>query len=167
MLQVHLRPWRQQDASSLAFLANNFRIADNLRDVFPHPYGLDDARRFISMVQDHAPNRILAIEVDGELVGGIGLHPQSDISRMNAELGYWLGEPYWGQGIGTQAVRQMVAHGFATLPIDRIFAIPFGSNRASQRVLEKAGFVLEGRFAGTLVKNGRREDELVYAVRKA
>src|SRR5690606_938234 len=96
---------------------------------------------------------ILAITIEDEFVGGIGLHPQNDIYRLNAELGYWLAEPFWGQGIISKAIQEMIQYGFAKLPIQRIFARPFGSNLASQRVLEKNGFILEARIKGCLIKN--------------
>jgi RimJ/RimL family protein N-acetyltransferase len=94
------------------------------------------------------------------------LHPQADIHKKNAELGYWLAEPYWGKGIVSNAVKEIVTYGFENFDIDRIFARPFGTNIGSQKVLEKAGFILEGTFKNTLYKNGVYLDELIYAVRK-
>lgn len=121
---------------------------------------------FITMATKDNPIHIFAIGVDGEAVGGIGIHPQGDIHRKNAELGYWLGEPFWGRGIMSRAIQQAVDFAFETYNIDRVFARPFGSNTASQRVLEKNNFVLEGRFHQVLIKNDEREDELVYAIRR-
>jgi len=161
-----LRPWQANDLESLVHHANNPRIAANMTDRFPHPYTPDDAKAFIAMATASEPVFIFAIDINGEAVGGIGLHPQADIQRRNAELGYWLGEEHWGKGILTRAIPQMVDYGFRSFPIDRIFARPFGRNEASQRVLEKNGFVLEARFEDTLFKNGVYEDELVYAVRR-
>ena len=86
--------------------------------------------------------------------------------QINAELGYWLAEPFWGQGIMSDAVKQIVDYAFNTLEIDRIFARPFGTNLASQKVLEKNNFKLEARFEKTLFKNGEYLDELVYAIRR-
>jgi [ribosomal protein S5]-alanine N-acetyltransferase len=103
--------------------------------------------------------------VDGKAVGGIGIHIQPDIYQKNAEMGYWLGEPFWGKGIITNAISQMVDYAFKHWSINRIFARPFGTNLASQRVLEKAGFLLEGKFEKTLYKNGEYMDELIYATR--
>ena len=105
--------------------------------------------------------------MNGEAVGSIGLHPQSDIMEKNLELGYFLGEPFWGQGISTQAVLQMIPYGFQHFDVVRIFARPFGNNPASQRVLEKAGFQLEARIDKNIYKNGVFLDELIYAVRNA
>jgi [ribosomal protein S5]-alanine N-acetyltransferase len=166
-MQFTLREWRTTDADALVKHAGNFNVAKNMTDQFPHPYRLENAHAFIEMARSADPIRLFAIEVLGEAAGGIGLHPQSDIQRKNAELGYWLSEQYWGNGIATRAVRQMTGYGFETFDITRIFARPFGSNPGSQRVLEKAGFVLEGRFSNTLYKNGAFTDELIYAVRKS
>lgn len=163
---MKLRSFRPSDLENLVKYANNSKIAQNLTDAFPHPYTEETGKAFIEMAMKKDPPTLFAISLDDELVGGIGLHPQSDIQRLNAELGYWLAEPFWGRGLVTQAIREIVAYGFATLPINRIFARPFGTNFASQRVLEKAGFILEARFEKTLIKNGLLEDELVYAVRK-
>ena len=99
-------------------------------------------------------------------MGGIGVHPQTDIHFKNAELGYWLAEPLWGQGIITKAILQMVDYGFKTYDITRIFARPFGTNIGSQKALEKAGFTLEGRFEKSLFKNDEYVDELIYAIRR-
>ncbi|GGG36005.1 GNAT family N-acetyltransferase [Hymenobacter glacieicola] len=161
-----LRPWAPADLPSLVRNANNPAIARFMNDQFPHPYTEENGRAFIEMAGQENPLHILAIEVAGEAVGGIGLHPRTNIERKNAELGYWLGESFWGRGIITEAVRHMVDYGFRTFDITRIFARPFGSNLASQRVLEKAGFVLEARFEKTFFKHGQYEDELMYAVRR-
>jgi len=161
-----LRPWQQTDAESLVKYANNPDIAKNLTDAFPHPYTIENAGHFIKMASEKEPVTVFAIEVNKEAAGGIGLHPQHDIQRKNAELGYWLAETYWGQGIITEAIKKIVDYGFTHLDINRIFARPFGSNFASQRVLEKAGFTLEARFEKTLIKNGIYEDEMIYAIRK-
>lgn len=166
MQDFKLRPWAIEDLDSLVKYANNWNIAKNLTDAFPHPYTEDSGRAFIGMATKGNPANIMAIEVNGEAVGGIGIHPQSDIQRRNAEMGYWLAEPYWGQKIISRAIPQMVKYAFQNFDIDRIYARPFGTNIASQRVLEKAGFVLEAHFTNTLFKAGEYLDELVYAIRK-
>lgn len=163
---IHLRPWEETDLHSLVKYASNPAVAANMTDLFPHPYTEAHGYAFIRMARSQEPRHILCIEVNGEAAGSIGLHRQSDIHRMNMELGYWLAEPFWGKGIVTEAVRQMVVYGFAHWDVQRIFARPFGTNIASQRVLEKAGFRLEARFEKTLLKNGVYLDELVYAVRR-
>jgi [ribosomal protein S5]-alanine N-acetyltransferase len=164
-MEFKLRPWKNDDGYSLVNYANNYNIARFMTDKFPYPYTMDDAVNFIEMASISVPSNILAIEVDGKAVGGIGIHIQPDIYQKNAEMGYWLGEPFWGRGIITNAITQMVDYGFKHWPINRIFARPFGTNLASQRVLEKAGFLLEGKFEKTLYKNGEYLDELIYATR--
>ncbi|MEZ4966252.1 MAG: GNAT family N-acetyltransferase [Saprospiraceae bacterium] len=162
-----LRPWRPDDLDDLVRFANNPAIARNMTDQFPHPYSAENGKTFIAFATSETPPRILTIEVESHAAGGIGLHPQADIHRKNAELGYWLAEPYWGKGIITRAIGQMVEYGFEQWDFDRIFARPFGTNIGSQRALEKAGFVLEARFEKTLFKNGEYLDELIYAVRRS
>jgi [ribosomal protein S5]-alanine N-acetyltransferase len=161
-----IRPWTLNDLPALVKYANNRNISKNLTDKFPFPYTEADGKDFIEFATQGYPVHIFAIEIDGEAAGGIGIHQQDDIHRKNAELGYWLAEKFWGQGIMTLAIRQIVDFTFDTFDIERIFARPFGRNKASQRVLEKAGFIFEGKFEKALYKNGEYIDELVYAVRR-
>lgn len=161
-----LRPWTLQDVDSLVHHANNYNIAKFMSDGFPHPYSADNAKSFIAFATNDKPIHIFAIDVNGEAVGGIGIHPQTDIMRKNAELGYWLSEDYWGNGIITKAIAEMISFAFQTFDITRIYARPFSTNTASQRVLKKAGFVLEARIEKVIFKNGEFLDELIYAIRK-
>jgi [ribosomal protein S5]-alanine N-acetyltransferase len=161
-----LRPWNVNDLDSLVKYANNPEIARNLMDQFPHPYTAEKGKAFIAYATSEDPVKIFAIEVNGEASGGIGLHPQVDIYRKNAEMGYWLAEPLWGKGIITKAIMQMIDYGFKTWDISRIFARPYGRNLASQKALEKAGFMLEAKLEKTIYKDGAFEDELIYAVRR-
>ena len=163
---ITLRKWCESDEETLAKYANNNDIARFLTDAFPHPYSLDDAKVFISSVKDENPTKCFAIDLNGEAIGSIGIHPQSDVHRRNAEIGYFLAEKFWGQGIMPEAIRQIVKYGFETFDITRIYARPFGHNLKSQRVLEKAGFALEARFENAIFKNGGFTDELIYAIRK-
>jgi len=165
-MEFKLRVWNLNDIEDLVKYANNLKISKNLTDQFPHPYKRENGEKFIQMATKSNPISIYAIEINGKASGGIGLHLQTDIHKKNAELGYWLAEPYWGKGIMTKAVRQMIAYGFKTFEIERIFARPFGTNFGSQKVLENAGFILEGKFEKTLFKNGEYLDELIYAVRR-
>jgi [ribosomal protein S5]-alanine N-acetyltransferase len=165
-MEFKLRPWTQSDITSLVKYANNFNIAKNLTNKFPHPYSEEDGAAFIEFASSGDPIHIFCIEAEGEACGGIGIHPQGDIFSKNAELGYWLAEPFWGKGIISKAIHQVVDNAFATYDISRIFARPFGTNHASQKVLEKNNFKLEGRFEKTIFKNGEYLDELVYAIRK-
>lgn len=166
LMMFTLRKFSKEDAQSLASNANNINIAQFLTNAFPHPYTLEHAFKFIEFANLDGPSHIFAIDIDGVAVGAIGLHPQTDIMCKNAELGYWLAEPFWGRGIITQAVKEMVDYGFTHLDIFRIYARPFGKNMASQKVLEKCGFSLEARFKNTIFKNGEYHDELIYAIRR-
>jgi len=164
MTDYILRSWQASDLEDLCCRANDDRIARYLTDAFPHPYTTLDGLHFLTMAMS-SPERFRAIVTDAGVVGAIGLHPQSDIFSFNAELGYWLSPEFHGRGIMTQAVAEMVVHGFVVLPVKRIFARPFSNNPASVRVLEKAGFVLEARLQGTILKRGELLDELIYGIR--
>lgn len=166
MQSFTLRKWQLSDLESLMKHADNRKIADRLTDQFPHPYTRESGEGFLNMAMAKDPPSVFAIDVDGEAVGCIGIFPQEDIHRLNAEMGYWLSEAFWGRGIMTAAIRRMVDYGFKTFDITRIYARPFGTNLASQRVLEKAGFIPEARFEKVLIKNGELQDEIVYAIRK-
>lgn len=161
-----LRPWQLSDTENLAKYANNPNVAQFLTNAFPHPYSVENAISFIEMVSQHNPTQIFAIDVNGEAVGSIGLHKQSDIMEKNLELGYFLGEPFWDNGIITNAIQEMVVYGFKNFDVVRIFARPFGNNPASAKALEKAGFILEARIKENIYKNGIFLDELIFAVRK-
>jgi RimJ/RimL family protein N-acetyltransferase len=161
-----LRPFRLDDLASLVEHANDASIASNLTDAFPHPYTEEAGRAFLEDAIKPIPFR-RCIDIGGQVGGAIGLHPKQDLWRRNMEMGYWLAKEHRGKGIMTEAIKQMVRMGFAQFPeITRIYATPFGSNIASQKALENAGFTLEARLQGTLIKNGVVEDELIYAVRR-
>lgn len=151
------------DADSLARYANNRSIWLNLRDRFPHPYALRDAVAFIQNVQEQSPPTVWAIDVAGEAVGTIGIMPRSDIERVSAEIGYWLGEPFWGRGIMTEVLQAVTAWSMKEFELTRIYALPFASNAASCRVLEKAGYVCEGRLRKAVIKEGQVLDQFMYA----
>ena len=163
IMECKLRKWSEADLNSLVKYANNKNIAKWLTNAFPHPYTHEDGKAYLSMIENDNPTKVFAIEVNGEAVGSIGIFPQTDIHEKNAEMGYWLAEEYWGKGIMTQAIREIVEYGFSTFEIVRIFARPFSTNLKSQRVLEKAGFELEARLKRALFKNGKFMDELTYA----
>ncbi|RYE89479.1 MAG: N-acetyltransferase [Cytophagaceae bacterium] len=165
-MKFKLRPWAIEDVSSLVKYANNWNIAQNMTDKFPFPYTESNGQAFIAFATADDPIHIFAIAVNGEAVGSIGIHPQDDIYRRNAELGYWLAEPFWGRGIISAAIRQVIDFAFQTPGIDRVFARPFGTNDASQRVLAKNGFLLEGKLEKVLVKNGELLDEVIYSIRR-
>ena len=165
-MEFKLRPYRDSDLASLVKYANNYNIAKYLTNQFPYPYTEEDGRKFISSVANSDPANVFAIEINGEAAGAIGIFPQSDIHEKNAEMGYWLAEPFWGNGVIPRAIGRIVVYGFETFDITRIFARPFSTNPASQRVLEKAGFTCEARLKNALYKNGSYMDELIYAKTK-
>lgn len=158
-----VRSYRANDASSLALHANNRKIWLNLRDRFPHPFGEADGAAYIADVLTRARPTSFAIAVDGVAVGGISLRVGTDIERLSAELGYWLGESFWGRGIVSEAVAAITDFGFRELRLVRIFAVPFAHNTASHRVLEKAGYQHEGVLRAAALKDGQILDEHLYA----
>jgi RimJ/RimL family protein N-acetyltransferase len=161
--KVWLRVLKDTDKARIAELCNNKKVWDNLRDFMPNPYTVTDAENFIRLCKKEDPPTTFAIEYNGEFVGVIGLVVQSDIYRLTAEIGYWLGEPYWGKGIATHAVNLITEYGFDELRLVRIHTGVFDFNIASQKVLEKAGFKLEGVFEKSVVKNEKILNEFRYA----
>jgi len=159
-----IRPWRPGDEESLVEHANNYNIWRNLRDRFPHPYTMEDARKWIRLAGEESPQTNFAIVVDGKAIGGIGLVMNGDIHRCSAEIGYWLGEAFWGRGIATEAVRALTQWAFDNFDLSRIYAGVLEWNPASMRVLEKAGYQLEGRLRKAVVKQNRVMDELIYSI---
>ena len=157
-----IRPWRMDDAESLAKHANNRKVWLSLRDKFPHPYTSEDARKFLEATVKFEPITDFCIEVS-RAVGGIGIHLGIDVHRQTAELGYWLGQEFWARGIMTEAVGAFSDFCFDTFSLRRIYAEPFANNRASARVLEKAGFVFEGCLKNNVIKDGKLLDSLLYA----
>ncbi|MDR1181464.1 MAG: GNAT family N-acetyltransferase [Bacteroidales bacterium] len=164
-----LREWRLSDAASLAENANNIHVWNNVRDYFPHPYSKEDGKQFIGMVLGKPqPVTDMAIVIDGKAVGGIGIVRKTDVERISAEIGYWLGEKYWGKGIMTEVIKDMISYVFLHFPeLKKIYATPFGFNIASQRVLQKAGFECEGILKQAAIKNGKVIDLHYYSMLKS
>ncbi len=158
-----LRPLTASDVKSLARYANNRKIWIALRDRFPHPYRLTDAAAFIAAVRHEEPPAHFGIVIDDEAIGTIGAGIGEDIERTSAEIGYWIGEPFWGRGLATAALRGMTAYAFERLAVTRVFALPFAHNAASIRVLEKAGYVREGILRRSAIKDGIVCDQQLFA----
>ena len=158
-----IRSWRASDVQSIVGHANNRSIWINLRDAFPHPYTVRDAREFIEHTRAQRPETAFAIAVGDEAVGSIGFELQRDVERVSAEICYWIGEAFWGRGIATEALVALTAYAMETHGLTRVYALPFAGNAASCRVLEKAGYVLEGRLRKSAIKDGRVTDQLQYA----
>ncbi|TXB64884.1 GNAT family N-acetyltransferase [Phaeodactylibacter luteus] len=161
--RFRLRPLRPGDEESLSRLANNPKIARNLMDRFPQPYTRADAARFITFARQSGEEAVFGIEVEGQVSGVISLLFKEDVYRASVELGYWLGEPFWGQGISTEAVKLVTAYALEKAEVSRVFANVFEYNPASRRVLEKAGFEKEGVSRRAARKNGQLLDVHVYA----
>lgn len=158
-----VRSFRPADARSLAVHANNRSVWLNLRDTFPHPYTDRDAREFIAFTLRQDPETHFAIAVEGQAAGAIGFRLHDDVERVSTEVGYWLGEAFWGRGIVTEALKAMTRYAFDTYGVTRVYAVPFEWNAPSQRVLEKAGYVFEGRMRRSAIKDGKIIDQLLYA----
>lgn len=163
-----IRPWKIEDAPALQIMVSNKKILENLRDGIPYPYTLEDAKEFIQSMIEADPNSIyaFAITVGEKVVGSIGAFRKENIHVRTAEMGYYIAEEYWGQGIGTSAVKLLCGYLFENTDLLRIFAEPFAYNQASCRVLEKAGFTLEGVLRKNAVKNGRVLDMKMYSIVK-
>jgi len=159
-----VRSWEWRDRDAIVRHANNRKVSINLRDRFPYPYTSRDARDWLDAVIDHKPETNFAIEVGGEAVGGIGFTPQHDVGRRSAEIGYWLGEEFWGRGMATEALVAVTEYAFANFDLCRLYAHVFDWNGASARVLEKAGYQFEGRLTKSVIKDGQTIDQLMYAM---
>jgi RimJ/RimL family protein N-acetyltransferase len=158
-----LRLLESSDAESISRHANDREIWLNLRDLFPYPYTVTNAEWYIGHVAGESPPLGFGIDVNGAIVGSISLKPGTDIERVNAEIGYWLGQEFWGRGIVTDAVIGMTQYAFGELQFNRVFAVPFARNPASCRVLEKAGYVREGVMRRSAIKDGVLQDQCLYA----
>ena len=157
-----IRSWLITDAESLAKHADNRKIWNNLREDFPD--SLDSfASEILQRMITAVPETWFAIDVGGEAVGMIGVHLAQGPFRLSGELGYWIGEPYWGRGIATEAVRGFTDYAMAQYQLCRIFAFLFESNPTSMRVLEKCGYVKEGVLRQSLVKEDCIIDQVIYA----
>jgi len=159
-----IREWARRDKAALVRFANNRNIWRNLAHVFPHPYTDADADRWFSFLAQMPEPTSWAIEVDGMAVGGIGVTLQEGIYLKSAHFGYWLGEPYWGRGIMTEAAKAVSSYAMHRLSLIRLEAPVFEWNPASMRVLEKCGFVREGVLRASAVKDGQVIDRVLYAL---
>ena len=164
--KIILRPLADNDKDELARLANNKKIWDNLRDIMPHPYTTDNAIFFINQVKQEDPQMTFAIEYDGQFSGVIGLTGQQDVYKKTAEIGYWIGEPFWNKGIATEAVKLITDYGFNQLDLVRIHTGVFEYNLSSMKVLDKCGYKKDGVFEKSIIKNGQIWNEHRYSITK-
>ena len=160
---ILLRPYSLGDREALVELANNFNVSKYLQNRFPYPYTLDSADSWIAMVGMDLEPHNFAIEWQGKFIGGIGLNPLADIHYQTAEIGYWLGEPFWGNGLATIATGIFICHVFSNLKFLRLQAMTIEENKPSARILEKNGFILEGKLNKHVTKYGRVYNALLYA----
>ena len=165
MSNIILRPWQKQDAQELAAVANNRNIWNNVRDALPNPYTVMDALQWISHVNSQSPVINFAIVCDGSAVGSIGCQPKEDVSRKNIEIGYFVGELYWGKGIATEAVKHLLDFIATRMDVVRIEAHVFEQNKTSMKVLQKNGFYLEAIHHKAVIKNNEIMDDYVWVKR--
>jgi RimJ/RimL family protein N-acetyltransferase len=161
-----LRSWRMSDVESLVRHANNPKVSMHLRDRFPSPYTVEHAREFLaSQLAVPDPPLNLAIEVldnGEEAIGSVGLMPMADIHRFTCEVGYWIGEAFWGRGLAVEALVRFTEYTFARFPFERLEAQVSDANSASCRVLKKAGYEHEATLRRNIVKHGQFYDSHVY-----
>lgn len=159
-----LRPLALDDVEPISRYANNIHVWRNLGERMPHPYSEQDGRNFVEMViGSESADAIFAITADGEAIGCVGVEPLDDVWRKTARVGYWIGEPYWGRGIATEALTLASDYAFDHLDLIRLEAGVYAHNKASVRVLEKAGYVFEANLRARVIKEDRVIDELIYA----
>lgn len=165
-MNLSIREWRIDDKAALAVNLNNPKVQNNLRDGLPYPYTEQDAQQFIQAMlsSDKNDTFAFAITLDEKVIGSIGVFRQDNIHSRTAEMGYYIGESYWGNGYATSAIRQVCQYVFEHSDIIRIFAEPFSHNTASCRALEKAGFKYEGTLKSNVVKCGNVIDMKMYAL---
>jgi ribosomal-protein-alanine N-acetyltransferase len=164
---ISLRPWSIKDSVGLAKIADNKKIADNLRDGLPNPYTEEDAKEWLNIIlPGNNPPKFFAIIFKDRIVGSIGLVSKINIYRKNFEIGYFLSEEYWGKGVMTRAIRAATSYAFSEFDIVRVYAEPYADNPASRRALEKAGYVLEATLKNYVIKNGVIKDSCIYSVLK-
>lgn len=163
---IRLQDTTQTSPEEIQRLANNHAIAINLRNAFPYPYTIEDAATFLELATNGALGRVYGV-YDGDIfVGCCSLIPQQDVYRLNAEIGYWIGEPYWGKGYATEVVKLLLNVAFEELNLSRVYAHIFEFNKGSMRVLEKAGFHKEAIIKSSIIKEGKIFDEHLYSIRK-
>lgn len=161
-MNVLIRPWKPEDAPALSAIANNKKLWDMLRDRFPHPYTLTAAEEWIALCNEKKAPEHLCIEAGGTVCGGIGFIPGTDVEKRSAEMGYFVGEPFWGRGIATKAVALLLEQLMEQKQFIRVFSIVFSNNPGSMRVLQKNGFLLEQIRKKAVFKNDVVLDDYVW-----
>lgn len=155
-----LRAWTKADIPALAKYLNNKKIWDNCRDALPYPYTEKDAEQFISFVEGQSEQNNYCIEINYEAAGNISFIRGTDVERYNAELGYWLAEPYWNQGIMSEAIKQAVEDYLSNSNTVRIHAHVYDNNPASMRSSKKLASI----SAASSRKPASKTDNLLIAI---
>lgn len=165
-MAIQLRAFEEKDAARLAHIGNSLNVAKYMAGRYPFPYFQEDAEKFIKETLKHNPLQSFAILLNDEIIGTCSIHPQEDIFRNNAEIGYWLGEAYQGKGYALEALNILIPYAFDHFKVNRLYARVFGNNPRSMKLLKKANFQLEAKYEGTLERFGEVLDEYIYAIRK-
>lgn len=161
-MKVTLKDYHLDIAELFATYRNNQKIWDNGYDTVPNPFTIQDANEFITKQLTKNPAWRKLIYWNNQFVGEIGITPHQDVFRLGAEMGYFIGEPFWGKGIATEAIRLMVDYAFTTFDLIRIEAGVYDFNKPSMRVLEKNGFQLESIKRKAVIKNGQILDDYIW-----
>lgn len=160
------REFQTNDVEAIVKNANNFQVSKYMRDSFPYPYTKDNAVQWIDFVKKNYSSLFFAIADENELIGGIGAVPQTDVHRFSAEVGFWLGQSHWNKGIITKALPVFCNYLFSKFDFNRLTANVFEGNDASQKVLEKTGFILEGKLRKSVFKENKFVDHYIYGLLK-
>ncbi|MGI9278038.1 MAG: GNAT family N-acetyltransferase [Endozoicomonas sp.] len=157
---IELRELNESDIEPLVRNGNNKKVSRYLVESFPSPYTRENAEWWVSTGCQAGINR--AILWHGEFAGVVGATPGTLEQRKQASIGYWLGEPFWGKGIAAEAVKQLSKEIFETTEVVRLFAGVFSPNKASMRVLEKAGYSEEAVLKKAAYKDDCFYDEHIF-----
>ena len=160
-----IRSWRPEGAAALARAIGDEAVQANLRDGLPFPYSVSDAGAFIGFALAAGDGMYsFAVTENDVCIGSVSVTRGENIHRLTGELGYYIARERWGRGYATRAVREICRYVFENTDIVRIYAEPFADNAASCRVLEKAGFTLEGTLRSNAIKSGRIRDTRMYSL---
>jgi len=161
-----IRRYGYSDQEALVKYANNLNVSRLLRDQFPFPYTKTDAETWLIHACNQEIETNFVIANDKELIGAIGINLQDDVNRFSAEIGYWIGEPFWGKGIATGALKIFTKYAFENFDLSRIYAHVFEGNDASEKVLLKVGYKKEATLRKAVFKEGIFLDQYLYAILK-
>lgn len=162
--QYLIREFQINDIDALVKYANNYEIFRWVKDNFPYPYTKKDAEEWIAFSKNSNDGLNYAIANSIEAIGGIGVRFKEDVYRFSWEIGYWLGEPFWGKGIMTEAVKVFSKYIFNRYNIRSLIANVYEGNTASMKVLKKAGYKLDGVIRKAVFKEKVFRDLYVYSL---